>query len=130
MSYRVLRIQKGELKMMHGNAASAEAYYKAMNDKDLPAMARRLHPDVRLVTPMEDLTGRDTVLAAAKKLLGFIRSVEVLARFDSWDQAMLVYNMHFTGPAGLCRTAALMTFQDGLIVRNELFFDASPFKKT
>jgi len=116
--------------MMHSNAASAEAYYKAMNDKDLPAMARRLHPDVQLVTPMEDLTGRDTVLEAAKKLLGFIQSVEVLARLDSGDQAMLVYNMHFTGPAGLCRTAALMTFQDGLIVRNELFFDASPFKKT
>jgi hypothetical protein len=115
--------------MTHSNAASAEAYYKAMNDKDLPAMARRLHPDVRLVTPMEDLTGRDTVLEAAKKLLGFIQGVEVEARFDSGNQAMLVYNMHFAGPAGLCRTAALMTFQDGLIVRNELFFDARPFKK-
>jgi len=116
--------------MTQSNAASAEAYYKAMNDKDLPAMARQLHPDVRLVTPMEDLTGRDAVLEAAKKLLGFIQSVEVRARFDSGNQAMLAYNMHFAEPAGLCRTAALMTFQDGLIVRNELFFYASPFKKT
>ncbi len=116
--------------MTQSNAASAEAYYKAMSDKDLPAMARQLHPDVRLVTPMEDLSGRDAVLEAAKKLLGFIRSVEVLARFDSGNQAMLVYNMHFAEPAGLCRTAALMTFQDGLILRNELFFDASPFRKT
>jgi len=116
--------------MTQSNAASAEAYYNAMNDKDLPAMARQLHPDVRLVTPMEDLTGRDAVLEAARKLLGFIQSVEVLARFNSRDQAMLVYNMHFAGPAGLCRTAALMTFKDGLLVRNELFFDASPFKKT
>jgi ketosteroid isomerase-like protein len=122
--------EKGELKMTPSNAASAEAYYKAMNDKDLPAMARHLHPDVRLVTPMEDLTGKDAVLEAAKKLLGFIQGVEVQARFDSGNQAMLVYNMHFAGPADLCRTAALMTFQDGLIVRNELFFDASPFKKT
>ncbi len=116
--------------MTQSNSASAEAYYKAMSDKDLPAMARRLHPDVRLVTPMEDLTGRDAVLEAAKRLLGFIRSVEVQAKFDSGNQAMLAYNMHFAEPAGLCRTAALMTFQDGLIVRNELFFDASPFKKT
>ncbi|MFZ0730728.1 MAG: nuclear transport factor 2 family protein [Candidatus Sulfotelmatobacter sp.] len=116
--------------MTQSNAASAEAYYKAMSDKDLPAMARQLHPDVRLVTPMEDLSGRDAVLEAAKKLLGSIRSVEVLARFDSGNQAMLVYNMHFAEPAGLCRTAALMTFQDGLILRNELFFDASPFRKT
>ena len=116
--------------MTQSTAASGEAYYKAMNDKDLPAMARQLHPDVRLVTPMEDLTGKDSVLEAAKKLLGFIQGVEVQARFDSGNQAMLVYNMHFAGPAGLCRTAALMTSQDGLIVRNELFFDASPFKKT
>jgi hypothetical protein len=131
MSTHILRVQKkGELKMTQSTAASGEAYYKAMNDKDLPAMARQLHPDVRLVTPMEDLTGKDSVLEAAKKLLGFIQGVEVQARFDSGNQAMLVYNMHFAGPAGLCRTAALMTSQDGLIVRNELFFDASPFKKT
>lgn len=116
--------------MTQSNAALAEAYYKAMNDKDLPAMARHLHPNVRLVTPMEDLTGRDAVLEAVKRLLGFIQSVEVQARFDSRNQAMLAYNMHFAEPAGLCRAAALMTFQDGLIVRNELFFDASPFKKT
>lgn len=79
---------------------------------------------------MEDLTGKDAVLEAAKKLLGFIQGVEVQARLDSGNQAMLVYNMYFPRPAGLCRTAAFVTFQDGLIVRNELFFDASPFKKT
>jgi ketosteroid isomerase-like protein len=115
--------------MTQSNAASAEAYYKAMNDKDVSAMARRLHPDVRLITPMEDLTGKDAVLKAAKKLLSFIQSVEVQAKFESENQAMLAYNMHFAGPDGLCRAAALITFKDGLIVRNELFFDASPFKQ-
>jgi hypothetical protein len=43
---------------------------------------------------------------------------------------MLAYNMHFAAPTGCCRAAALMTFKDGLIVRNELFFDARPFQKT
>jgi hypothetical protein len=37
--------------------------------------------------------------------------------------------MDFAEPIGVCRAAALMTFKDGLIVRNELFFDASPFKR-
>jgi len=36
--------------MTRSNAASAEAYYKAMNDKDMSAMAQHLHPDVQLVT--------------------------------------------------------------------------------
>jgi len=116
--------------MTQSNAALAEAYYKAMNDKDVSAMARQLHPDVRLVTPMEDLAGRDAVLEAAKKLLSFIQSIEVRSKFESETQAMLAYDMHFAAPTGRCRAAALMTFKDGLIVRNELFFDASPFKKT
>jgi len=116
--------------MTQSNAAFAESYYRAMNDKDVPGMARHLHPDIRLVTPMEDLTGKDAVLEAARRLLGFLKSVEVHAKFGSEDQAMLAYSMHFAEPAGVCRAAALMTFKDGLIVRNELFFDARPFART
>ncbi|MFZ0200820.1 MAG: nuclear transport factor 2 family protein [Candidatus Sulfotelmatobacter sp.] len=115
--------------MTQSNAASAEVYYQAMNNKDVSAMARQLHPEIRLVTPMEDLTGKDVVLEAAKKLLIFIQSVEVQAKFEAEDHVMLAYNMYFPGIIGVCRAAALMTFKDGLIVRNELFFDASPFKR-
>jgi hypothetical protein len=42
---------------------------------------------------------------------------------------MLTYDMDFGEPIGVCRTAALLTFRDGLIARNELFFDARPFAK-
>jgi ketosteroid isomerase-like protein len=115
--------------MTEENVASAVAYYKAMADKDVPGMARHLHPEVRLVTPMEELTGKEAVLEAAKRLLNFIKSIKVHAKFGSEDQAMLTYDMDFGEPIGVCRAAALMTFKDGLIVRNELFFDASPFKR-
>lgn len=108
---------------------SAVAYYKAMADKDLPGMARHLHPDVRLVTPMEELTGKEAVLEAANRLLNLIMSIKVHAKFGSEDQAMLTYDMDFAEPIGVCRAAALMTFKDGLIVRNEIFFDARPFGK-
>lgn len=66
--------------------------------------------------------------AAARKPLNFIQSIEVQAKFESHTQAMLAHNMHFAEPVGLCRAAALPTFRDGLIARNELFFDACPFK--
>ena len=115
--------------MTQRNAASAAAYYKAMNDKDLASMARYLHSDVRLVTPMEELAGKEAVLEAAKRLLNLIKSIEVHAKFESEDQAMLTYNMDFGEPIGVCRAAALMTFKDGLIVRNEIFFDTRPFEK-
>jgi len=115
--------------MTQSNAASAEAYYKAMSDKDMSGMERRLHPDVRLVTPMEELRGKGAVLEAAQRLMSLIKRIEVHAKLESEDQAMLTYSMDFGEPIGVCRVAALMTFKDSLIVRSELFFDARPFEK-
>lgn len=115
--------------MPEKNVASAVAYYKAMADKDLAGMGRLLHPEVRLITPMEELTGKETVLAAAERLLPLIKSIKVHTKFSSEDQAMLTYDMDFAEPIAVCRAAALMTFKDGLIVRNEIFFDARPFDK-
>jgi ketosteroid isomerase-like protein len=108
---------------------TALAYYQAMNSKDLAKMERCLHPDIHihLVTPMENLTGKQAVLGAAQRLLPAIKSIEVRASFGSEAQAILVYDMGFNEPFGVCRTAALMTIKDGLIMRNELFFDARPF---
>jgi ketosteroid isomerase-like protein len=111
------------------NMASAEAYYQAMNGKDLAGMARNLHPDVRFISPLADLNGKQAVLDAAKRLLTLLKSVGVQAKFGSESQAMLTYDLDFAEPIGICRTAALMTFKDGLIARIELFFDARPFGK-
>lgn len=115
--------------MTEKNVASAVAYYRAMADKDLTGMARHLHPDVRLVTPMEELTGKEAVLAAVKPLVTLIKSIKVHAKFGSGDQAMLTFDMQFAEPIGVVRTAVLMTFKDALIARSELFFDARPFGK-
>jgi len=71
----------------------------------------------------------DKLTTKRKKLTKFIKSIEVHAVFSSEDQAMLTYNMDFGEPIGVCRVAASMTFKDGLIVRNEIFFDTRPFGK-
>jgi SnoaL-like domain len=115
--------------MTERNVASAIAYYKAINDKNGAAMGRHLHPDVQLVSPMEHLTGKEAVLDAAKKLSMHIQGIKMHAKFGSEEQAMVTYDMNFAEPIGVCRAAALMTFKDGLIARNELFFDARPFEK-
>jgi hypothetical protein len=115
--------------MTEKNVASAVAYYKAMADKDLTGMARHLHPHVHLVSPLEELTGKEAVLAAVKPFVNLIKSIKVYAKFGSEEQAMLTYDMDFAEPIGVCRAAALMTFKDALIVRNELFFDSRFFNK-
>jgi hypothetical protein len=111
------------------NVASAEAYYKAMNDKDFAGVATHLHPDVRFMGPLADLTGKEAVLEAAKRFATLTKSLKVRAKFGSHDEAMLTYDVDFGEPIGICRTAALLTFQDSLVARIELFYDARPFEK-
>jgi ketosteroid isomerase-like protein len=71
------------------NVASVEAYYKAMNDKDVASVARHLHPDVQFIGPMANLAGKEAVLEAAKRFISFISGIRIHAKFGSEDQAML-----------------------------------------
>ena len=107
--------------VMQRNLASAEAYYNAMNDRDLAGVAIHLHPDVRFVGPMAELAGKEAVLEAAQRFVTLIKSLRVRAKFGSDAAAMLVYDVDFGEPIGICRTAVLMTFK--------LFYDARPFEK-
>lgn len=58
-----------------------------------------------------------------------IMDLKIKTCFASDEQVMFVYDLERKQPTGTCRTAALMTFKDGLIIRNDLFFDPRPFIK-
>jgi len=72
-----------------------QEYRGKQAELERPARLELLDDLPGAVTPMEDLTGRDAVLEAAKKLLSFIQSIEVRSKFESETQAMLAYDMHF-----------------------------------
>jgi len=112
------------------NVASAEAYYQAMHHKDLAGVARHLHPDVRFVGPLAELAGKKAVVEAATGFAALIKSLRIRAKFGSEDRVMLAYDVDFGEPTGMCRTAVLMTFDNGLITCIELFYDARPFEKS
>lgn len=111
------------------NIASAQAYYKAMTDKDLAGVACQLHPQVQFVGPMASLAGKEPVLEAAKRFMSLIQGIRIRAQFGSESQVMLTYDADFAGPIGICRTAVLMAFRDDMIERIELFYDVRPFEK-
>lgn len=113
--------------MNENNIATAEAFYNAFNNNDLSGIAQKLHPEVQYVAPMGELSGREAVIAAAKRLLNTMKSIKIRARFSSGDQVMLVYDLYYGESSAVCPSAVLMNFKDGLIVRNELFYDARPF---
>ena len=115
--------------MSEKNIASAVAYYQAINNKDLAAMEKYLHSEVRLIGPLADLKGKDAVLGSVKHLLTAFNKLTIRAQFGAGEQVMLAYDMDFPAPIGIARAAVLFTFQDSLIIRYELFFDARPFEE-
>jgi len=115
--------------MKNDPLVSGEAYLKAWDSKDLEGIAKYLHPEVHFIGPMTEMTGKEKVLQSAKRLFGLLETLEVRSKFASGDHAIFTYDFVCADPIGVCRTAELMTFKDGLISRIELFFDARPFEK-
>jgi hypothetical protein len=101
----------------------------AMAEKNIAGMEKYLHPDVHFISPLAEKDGKAAYLDAAKNLMSFFKTLTIRTTFGSDDQAMVVYDFDFPAPIGHVRTAGLMTFQDGLITKIELFFDARPFEK-
>jgi hypothetical protein len=117
----------GKAIMNMNNIEIARAYYAAMVAKNFDEMAKYLHPDVQLLSPFGKTIGKQAILDSARKSTPL--SISIRASFGSQDQVMLVYDWEFNEPIGMLRAAALITFKDGLIVNNELFFDTSSFKR-
>jgi ketosteroid isomerase-like protein len=115
--------------MNQNNVAIAQTFYTAFGEKNLKVMEKYLHPDVRLITPLSTLQGKEDYLEAVKGFMAFFKTLTIRATFGEGDQAVVVYDLDCPGGIGKTSAAALMTFQEGLIIRNELFHDTSPFAK-
>ncbi|MFI5342725.1 MAG: nuclear transport factor 2 family protein [Chlamydiales bacterium] len=115
--------------MSENNLDSATAYYQAMGNKNISVMEKLLHPEVRLISPLADITGKDAVLNSVKQFLTLFNKLTIRAKFGAGDQAMLAYDLDCPAPFEIIRGAALLTFEEGLIIRYELFYDARPFEK-
>ena len=66
---------------------------------------------------------RTAVSISLKFFLPSFNKLTIRATFGSDDQAMLAFDLDCPLPIGIVRTAALITFKDGLIVQIEAFFD-------
>ena len=114
--------------MYQNNAEIGIAYYKAMEAKDMGRLEKYLHPDIVFIGPLAEVKGKEAVLAAAKGFSSFLKRITIRSKFSSETQAMLAYDMDCPEPIGSFRAATLMTFQNDLIIKLELFYDATPFQ--
>jgi SnoaL-like domain len=121
-------VKPGESTMSKSIESSCTDYLNAWSRKDLEGIAAHLHPEVHFKGPMQELNGRDAVLASSKRIFPLLERLDLRAQFVSGERAMFAYDFVCREPIGVCRTAELVHFQDGLIRDIELFFDARPFE--
>jgi hypothetical protein len=104
-----------------------EAYYKAVGEKNLEKAEQFLHPDVEMIGPLSKVSGKKEFVDAVKRFLDLFTTLTIRAKFDSENQAMIVYELNCPAPFGTFSAAVLLTIQDDLIKKFELIFDARPF---
>jgi hypothetical protein len=95
----------------------------------LTGIGEHLHPNVHFKSPQGETTGKEALLAGVQRIFPVLMSYEIRSTFASGDQVVAIYNFNCVDPIGTCRTAELLTFQDGQIIGSELFFDPRPFEK-
>ena len=105
----------------------AQAYYQAMAEKNGLVLETYLHQDVQFVSPLREMTGKETVIDAVRSLMNAFQSLTIRLSCSTGNQAVVVYDIQFPEPIGKSSAAALLTINNGLITNIELIFDARPF---
>ena len=113
--------------MTQTNMAIAKTFYTAFREKNIEAMEKYVHPDIQFIAPLAKLQGKEAYLEAAKGFASFFKTLTIRATFGEGDQAVVVYDVECPTPIEKVPSVALMAFQEGLITRIELFYDARPF---
>lgn len=110
--------------MMTNTKAIGVAYYTALGEKNIEKVKEYLHPDIQFTDPQEKVIGREAVLKAATGFTGIFKTLTIRAKFGSEDQAMIVYDVEIPGLPKKLQAASLLSFQEGLISKIELFYDS------
>ena len=111
------------------NLKTAEDYYAAMLVKDFDKMASFLNDEVHFISPLAEMQGKEAVVSSAKNLSQILDKIQIRSKFASGDQIMMAYDFLFPTLDVSLRSAVLMEFKNGQIIKIELFFDSKPFEQ-
>lgn len=101
------------------------AYYTALGEKNIEKVRQYLHSDIQFTDPQEKVIGKEAVLKAAQGFTEIFKTLTIRAQFGSEDQAMVVYEVEIPGLSKKLQAASLLSFQEGLISKIELFYDTN-----
>ncbi|MEY8872644.1 nuclear transport factor 2 family protein [Francisella philomiragia] len=103
-------------------------YYAAMLDNKFDTMSTYLDDNVTIISPLDELHGRDNVINAAKNFGAMLKEIDIKSKFSKDNQVMLAYTMVVSEPIGKFKAAVLFTLSNSKIKNIELFYDARPFE--
>jgi hypothetical protein len=110
------------------NLTTAISYYQAMVNNDFDKLECYLNQDVRLISPLSEITGKTNVINAAKNFAKLLKDIDIKSNFAQGNKIILVYNMHLQEPINSLRAVTLMDLKQAAITKIELFYDARPFE--
>lgn len=114
--------------MTNHNVATAVAYYTALGEKNVEGIGQYFHKDIEFIGPLARVKGKEAVVEAAKSFSTLFNTLKIRDKCGSEDHAMIVYEIECPEPFGKIPTAVLLSFQEGLISKLEIFFDARKFE--
>lgn len=112
----------------NNNVTTARTFYTLMGERKVADMGQHVHPEVHFIAPFSQMKGKEAYLEAVKKFCSEFKTLTIRAILGAGDQVVLVYDLGFPAPIGNIPSASLMTFQQGLIAKIELFYDSHPFR--
>ena len=102
----------------------AEDHLAAVNARNLQAIGKTLHPDVRVVAPQGVVHDKDSFMEVYQQVFARLQKVDVTAQSQLRNQSTSIYNLIF--PTGHVPMTNVMTHEeDGLIRKIEMVYDAA-----
>jgi hypothetical protein len=102
-------------------------YHEALEKRDFDGARKLLKDDLRFEGPFESFERADDYVAAIQKLFEIVESIEVRHASADGDQAVALYEMATTTPAGTQLVCEWYGVEGETIAWIRAVFDTAPF---
>lgn len=102
-------------------------YHEALGERDFDGARELLMDDLRFEGPFESFERADDYVAAIQKLFGIVESIEIRHASEDGDQAVALYDMVTSTPAGTQLVCEWYGVEGEEIAWIRAVFDTAPF---
>ncbi len=111
--------------MNKSNLDTAKQYYEWIIKKDLNNISNLLHDAIEFTGPMCTIKGKAEVFSAIAGYAKIVEDIEIIENFSNNTKVMLTYLLTFQSQKS--RAAVMLTFENNLIKKLDLYYDPTPF---